>query len=137
MEEREVCVRDRPRPLASREEIVPLCVALLEFEAGGDLVPFCPGLPGPPPPPLLPKELVRISLNALAPKLVRRAKGELGAPLFEPVWAELSSSAIADSSALPLFWEPMLPRRPRKELKGEVWFGEPDRPSVVRDIRRP
>ena len=135
-------VRDRPRPLASREEIVPLCAALLLVPlevAGGDL-PFCPGLPfppPPPPPPPFPNELVRISRRARAPKLVRRAKGVVGGlpPLFGSR-AGPSSSAIADSLTLPLSAEPMLPRRPRKELNGEVWLGMPERPSVVKERRR-
>lgn len=37
---------------------------------------------------------------------------------------------------LPLFAEEMLSRRPRKELKGEDWFGDPERPRVVTERRR-
>lgn len=43
---------------------------------------------------------------------------------------------MALSSMLPLSAVLMLSRRPRKELKGEVAPGEPDRPSVVTDRRR-
>lgn len=126
---------DKPRPLVSREEIVPFCAVAAFLEAVvGDLVPFCPGLPGGPPPPPPPDDVVRISLNARAPKLVRRVKGVL----FGSRAGAASSSAMADSSTLPLLAEPMLSRRPpRMELKGEVeLFGEPERPRLVMDIRR-
>ena len=128
--------RDKPRPLASREEVVPFCAAF--FDAGGDLVPFCPGLPPPPPPPppLCPNEFPRMSLNAFAPKLVRLANGVAGVlPLFGSRVGP-SSSAMADSSILPLLAEPMLSGRPRIELKGEAPLGEPERPRVVKERRR-
>lgn len=101
-EERKVDVtRDRPRPLESREEIVPLCADLLavplDDDMGGDRVPFCPGLPGPPSL-VPPKDVVRISLNARAPKLVRRANGVFGLPPSDVSRAGPSSSAMADSS---------------------------------------
>jgi len=97
-------IKNKPRPLASREEIVPFgafdfaavaaaAVPLLEEEeeeeasAGvtvdGLLVPFCPGLVPP----------VLTSLSAFAPKLMRRPKGVVCCELPAP-----GSSSIADSS---------------------------------------
>ena len=130
-----MCSEDKPRPLVSRAEIVPWLFAA-EYDGArpcvvvGDLPLFWPGLPPPPPPPPFPPAEVRMSRMALAPKLMRLAKGVVGT---EP---SLSSS-MADSSMLPLLAELMLSRWPRRELKGEVELGEePERPTVVRDIRR-
>lgn len=82
--------KDKPRPLASREEIVPFgafdFVVVEEAEGesttvDGLLVPFCPGLVPP----------VLTSRSALAPKLMRRPKGVV-------CWEAPGSSSIADSS---------------------------------------
>lgn len=68
---RYILSEDKPRPLASREEIVPFgafdfAVPLEESATvDGLLVPFCPGLVPP----------VLTSRSALAPKLMRRPKG--------------------------------------------------------------
>lgn len=83
-----------------------------EEAAGGDLVPFCPAAVPPPPPP--PLEFLT-SLSALAPKLIRLAKGVVGVlPAFGS--RGLLSSSIADSSIEPLLAELILSCRPRKEL---------------------
>lgn len=100
--------KDKPRPLASREEIVPFgafdfTVLLLPFEGedevastaaaevaetvDGLLVPFCPGLVPP----------VLTSRSAFAPKLMRRPKGV--------VWEAPGSSSMADSSIASLALE--------------------------------
>ena len=78
------------------------------FEAGGDFVPFCPVFP--PPTPLPPTELLT-SLNALAPKLIRLAKGVAGVlPAAGSRRAGAVSSSMADSSMEPLLAELMLSR---------------------------
>jgi hypothetical protein len=83
---RSILSEDKPRPLASREEIVPFgafdFVVPLEDSTTVDglLVPFCPGLVPP----------VLTSRSALAPKLMRRPKGV--------VWEAPGSSSMADSS---------------------------------------
>lgn len=70
-----------------------------------------------------------ISRIARAPKLMRRAKGDVGA-------APASPSSNGLSSTVPEFELEMLSFLPRTGPNGEVWFGEPDRPTVVRDRRR-
>lgn len=93
---------DKPRPLTSRAEIVPLLLLVLPFpaidtdgarpsprpggvvEEAGEYLPFWPGLPAPPPaltlplPFPLPPVEPRISRIARAPKLMRRANGVPG-----------------------------------------------------------
>lgn len=100
----EGAAKDKPRPLASRAEIVPLgafcklgfAVDAVPVEEDAEVCPpFCPGgvFPPPLPPPVL------TSLNARAPKLRRRLNGVCGVgPLS-------TSSSIADSSMLSLFAE--------------------------------
>ena len=98
----------------------------------GDELPLSPGLLDPAP--LLDD---RRSRMARAPKLARRpnALGLAAGPSLRGA-AGPSPSAMADSSLLPLLAEPRLSPRPRKELKGDIWLGEPDRPSVVSEMRR-
>lgn len=68
---------------------------------------------------------------ARAPKLRRRAKGVAGLLLAEGP----GSSSKGLSSTEPEFALEMLSVRGRA-WKGELWFGEPDRPMVVSDRRR-
>lgn len=98
---------DEPRPLASRaERLVPACADLtVAVLAGGDLLPFCPDPPPPPPPAFG----LLTSLNALAPKLMRLAKGVVG--WLPEAGSRAESSSTADSSIEPLFAELMLSRR--------------------------
>lgn len=91
---RDILSEDKPRPLASREEIVPFgafdfTAVPLEESATVDglLVPFCPGLVPP----------VLTSRSALAPKLIRLPKGV--------VWEAPGSSSMADSSIASLLPE--------------------------------
>jgi hypothetical protein len=91
---------------------------------GGDFALETEGLPF-----AFPFPLVAFMLRiARAPKLMRRAKGVVGTL---EVGASPSSNGL--SSTVPEFELEMLSPR---ERKGEVWFGEPDRPTVVRDRRR-
>jgi len=109
---------DKPRP----------CL----FAVGGVLVLETEGrgLPFPEPPPTLP---VLTSRRARAPKLSRRPKG-VGGTLELPLGPSLSSNGL--SSTEPEFALEMLSVRGRPGEKGELWFGEPDRPMVVRERRR-
>lgn len=83
----------------------------------------------------VPAAPVRTSRRARAPKLIRRARGVVGAVTDNP---SPSSSMTLSSIAVPLV--PALETLPRLEasaVKGEVWVGEvPDRPSVEMDTRR-
>ena len=75
----------------------------------------------------------RTSLSALAPKLMRRTKGEAGGGPASP-----SSMTFSSSVAVPTEEdvEPTLVLLSRRARKGDVCVGDPERPSVVRDIRR-
>jgi hypothetical protein len=101
---------DKPRPLEVGEEtkVEALPLAALLFPA-------------------------RTSLSALAPKLMRRTKGEAGGgPAASP-----SSMTFSSSVAVPMDdVEPTLVLLSRRARKGDVCVGDPDRPSVVKDIRR-
>jgi hypothetical protein len=68
---------------------------------------------------------------ARAPKLMRLAKGVVGTL---EVGASPSSNGL--SSTVPEFELEMLSPRERADPNGDVWFGEPDRPTVVRERRR-
>jgi hypothetical protein len=69
-----------------------------------------------------------ISRIARAPKLIRLANGDVG--------TGASPSSKGDSSTAPELELEMLSPRERTELKGEVWLGEPERPTVVSERRR-
>ena len=86
------------------------------------------GLPLPVPLPLP----VLTSRSARAPKLRRRANGVAGT-------LELGASPSSNglSSTEPEFALERLSVRGRAAgVKGEFWFGEPERPTVVRERRR-
>ncbi|KAI9772254.1 MAG: hypothetical protein M1840_001003 [Geoglossum simile] len=75
----------------------------------------------------------RTSLSALAPKLMRRAKGEAGGgPVASPSSMTFSSSVTVPMDDV----EPTLVLLSRRARKGDVCVGDPDKPSVVKDIRR-
>jgi len=76
--------------------------------------------------------LVLTSRRARAPKLRRLANGVLGT--LEADGAGSSSKGL--SSTEPELALETLSARERTALKGDVWFGEPDRPMVVRERRR-
>lgn len=75
------------------------------------------------------------SRSARAPKLSRRAKGVAGL-LLELEADGAGSSSKGLSSTEPELALDRLSVRGRALWKGDVWLGEPDRPSVVRDRRR-
>lgn len=78
--------------------------------------------------------LALTSLSARAPKLNRLPNGVVG---LLPVEAEGGgSSSKGLSSTEPELTLEILSVRGRAALKGEVWFGEPERPIVVSDRRR-
>ena len=107
------------------------------FDAVGGVVLLLPplafieteglGLPLPVPLPLP----VLTSRRARAPKLRRRAKGVAGT-------LELGASPSSNglSSTEPEFALERLSVRGRAGVKGEFWFGEPERPTVVSERRR-
>jgi hypothetical protein len=68
---------------------------------------------------------------ARAPKLSRRAKGEAGT-----LEVGASPSSKGDSSTVPELELEKLSPRERAVPKGDVWFGEPERPTVVSERRR-
>lgn len=69
---------------------------------------------------------------ARAPKLNRRAKGDAGT-----LDVGASPSSNGDSSTVPEFELDRLSVRGLPEgRKGDVAFGDPDRPTVVNDRRR-
>lgn len=74
---------------------------------------------------------VLTSRRARAPKLRRRPKGVVGTL---ELGASPSSKGL--SSTEPEFALEVLSVRGRPGVKGEVWFGEPERPTVVRERRR-
>lgn len=75
------------------------------------------------------------SRSALAPKLMRRASGDVvvgDVDAASPSSMTLSSTLVDPVPALE-----MLPRRDAPGGKGDVWGGElPDRPRVEMDMRR-
>jgi len=93
--------------------------------AGGRGLPFPEVAPAPLP--------VRTSRSARAPKLRRRPKG-VGGTLELPLGPSLSSNGL--SSTEPEFALERLSVRGRAGEKGELWFGEPESPIVVRERRR-
>lgn len=99
------------------------------LRVGGDLGLAMEGLPLAFP--TFPFPPARTSRRARAPKLKRRAKGVGG--MLEAVPGASSSKGL--SSTEPEVALEMLSPRERW-LKGEVWFGEAERPKVVRDRRR-
>jgi hypothetical protein len=125
--------QDKPR-LFKGGEAEALCAAADETEG----LPFAFPATGPPvgeevEPPL------RASRRALAPKLTRRAKGEVGrlGDLEEEVEAApAGSSSKGDSSTDPEFALETLSARARILENGEGWVpGIDERPRVVMDRR--
>lgn len=75
--------------------------------------------------------LALISRIARAPKLRRRANGDVGT-----LEVGASPSSKGDSSTVPELELEMLSPRERTEPKGDVWVCEPERPTVVSERRR-
>lgn len=75
---------------------------------------------------------VLTSLSARAPKLSRRANGDVGPGNASP--SSMAFSSMLGDEAIEA--EPLLEALSRLAMKGEGWLGDPDRPTVERDMRR-
>lgn len=73
------------------------------------------------------------SRSALAPKLMRRANGDVGDSLRGTSPSSIALSSIeAEGDVL----RELLSCRPLRLAKADAWVGEPERPRDVMDIRR-
>lgn len=111
-------------------------VIVAELEMGGRVEPpeeRRAGWSGLPVEPGLEPPGARMERMALAPKLIRRAKGVVGAVRFE-----VSSSSMAFSSMESELLVEMLPRRmpPKAPVADAGAGGPPERPRVVTERRR-
>lgn len=66
---------------------------------------------------------------------MRRASGEVGAVTGESPSSTALSSNVDEAEPVPAL--ETLSRREAPAAKGDVWVGEPDRPRVEMDMRRP
>jgi hypothetical protein len=132
--------QDKPRLLATGEAEA-LCAASAGAAEETEGLPFA--VPAGPPDPFGEEPpLARGSRRALAPKLIRRAKGVAGMldDMLEDIEADgggpAGSSSKGDSSTEPELALETLSARARMLLYGDVWVpGMVERPRVLMDRR--
>ena len=76
---------------------------------------------------------VLTSRSALAPKLIRRANGEVGDPLNMASPSSTALSSIDVVGDVPL---EILPCRALTLVNADAWVGDPESPREVTDMRR-